>query len=208
VWASQERRKITSIEFRNYKAFKHYSLTLQPMSLLVGPHNCGKSTVIDAFKVLSVALRRARAKKPDFVIGPDGRAYGSEVSTDVLAVSLENSHTDYSEDETTITFRLSSGNRLELYFPRGGGCRLLPIPEGKAVATVAAFKAEYPVSVAVVPCSGASNTKNASWKKKPYSETSKRTLHHVTSEITGTTILKTLRCLQAPSKRHGRGCRF
>jgi energy-coupling factor transporter ATP-binding protein EcfA2 len=146
--------KITSIEFRNYKAFKHYSLVLQPMSLLVGPNNCGKSTVIDAFKILSVALRRARTKKPDIVIGPNGRAYGYEVSTDVLAMSLENSHTDYSEAETTITFRLSNANRLELYFPRGGGCRLLAIPEGKAVATVAAFKAEYPVSVAVVPVLG------------------------------------------------------
>jgi hypothetical protein len=101
-----------------------------------------------------VALRRARAKKPDIVVGPNGRVYGYEVSTDVLAVSLENSHTDYSEAETTITFWLSNSNRLELYFPRGGGCRLLLIPEGKPVATVAAFKAEYPVSVAVVPVLG------------------------------------------------------
>ena len=53
--------KITSIEFRNYKALKCYSLSLQPMNLLVGPNNCGKSTVIDAFKILSVALRRASA---------------------------------------------------------------------------------------------------------------------------------------------------
>jgi len=146
--------KVTSIEFRNYKAFKHYSVSLQAMNVLVGPNNCGKSTVIDAFKILSVALRKARAKKPDVVSGPDGRAYGYELSTDVVAVSLENSHNDYSEAETTITFRVTNGNRLQLYFPKNGGCRLLPIPDGKAVTTVAAFKAAYPITVAVVPVLG------------------------------------------------------
>src|ERR1022692_95971 len=125
------------------------------MSLLVGPNNCGKSTVIDAFKILSVAIRRARAKKPDLLIGPSGRSFhGYEVSPEVVAVSLENSHTDYSDAETTISFRLSNSNRLELYFPRDGGCRLMPISQGRTVTTVAAFKAEYPVTVAVVPVLG------------------------------------------------------
>jgi energy-coupling factor transporter ATP-binding protein EcfA2 len=146
--------KISSVEFHNYKAFKHYSLTLQAMNVLVGPNNCGKSTIIDAFKILSVALRKARAKKPDAIPGLHGRAYGYELSTDVVAVSLENAHTDYSEADTTITFRLTNGNRLQLYFPKDGGCRLLPLSVGKAVTTVAAFKTEYPVTVAVVPVLG------------------------------------------------------
>jgi len=93
-----------------------------------------------------------RAKKPEIVAGPDGPAYGYEVSPDMVAVSLENSHTEYSEEaETTISFRLSNANRLDLYFPRGGGCRLLPVPVGRPVTTAAAFKTEYPVTVAVVP---------------------------------------------------------
>ena len=146
--------KITSIEFRNYKAFKRYSLSLQKMSLLVGPNNCGKSTVIDAFKILSVAMRSARAKKPDVLMGSGKSAYGWEISPEAVPVSLENSHTDYSEADTTISFRLSNSNRLELYFPRGGGCRLMPVTDGKPATTVAAFKAEYPVTVGVVPVLG------------------------------------------------------
>jgi energy-coupling factor transporter ATP-binding protein EcfA2 len=145
---------ITSIEFRNYKAFKLYSLALQKMSLLVGPNNCGKSTVVDALKILSVAIRKARAKKPDFLMGPIGPVHGYEISPDVVAVSLENSHTDYSDAEATISFRLSNSNRLELYFPKGGGCRLIPIPQARRVTTVAAFKSEFPVTVAVVPVLG------------------------------------------------------
>jgi len=89
------------------------------------------------------------------LIGPSGRSFhGYEVSPEVVAVSLENSHTDYSDAETTITFRLSNSNGLELYFPRDGGCRLIPISQGRTVTTVAAFKAEYPVTVAVVPVLG------------------------------------------------------
>lgn len=149
-----KKMKITSVEFRNYKGLKHFSVALQAMNVLVGPNNCGKSTIIDAFKILSVALRRARARRPDIVMGPKGRTYGHELAADILAVSLENSHTDYADTETTILFRISNGNHLQLYFPKDGGCRLLAIPQGKAISTAAAFKSEYPISVAIVPVLG------------------------------------------------------
>ena len=145
---------ITSVEFRNYKAFRHYSLALQPMNVLVGPNNCGKSTVIGAFKILGAALRRARARKPDIVTGPTGRVYGYELSVDTIPISLENAHTDYEDTETTITFRLSNANRLQLYFPDAGRCLLIPLPEGKAVSTAALFKDAYPITVSVIPILG------------------------------------------------------
>jgi len=146
--------KVTSVEFRNYKGLRQFSVALQAMNVLVGPNNCGKSTIIDAFKILSVALRRARARRPDIVMGPKGRAYGYELAADIVAVSLENSHTDYADNETTISFRISNGNHLQLYFPKGGGCTLLPIPQGRAISTAAAFKSEYSISVAIVPVLG------------------------------------------------------
>jgi len=71
-----ERVSIISLEFRNYKAFRHYSLRLQHMNVLVGANNCGKSTVVGAFRALLAALRRTRGRSPDIVQGPKGRAYG------------------------------------------------------------------------------------------------------------------------------------
>lgn len=63
------RASITSVEFTNYKAFLHYSIRLQRMNLLVGPNNCGKSTVIGAFRALWAALRRAKGRSPEIVNG-------------------------------------------------------------------------------------------------------------------------------------------
>jgi predicted ATP-dependent endonuclease of OLD family len=47
----------TSVEFRNYKAFEHYSVSLQDMNVLVGENNSGKSTILGAFRALDIALR-------------------------------------------------------------------------------------------------------------------------------------------------------
>ncbi|HSU83606.1 MAG TPA: AAA family ATPase, partial [Thermoanaerobaculia bacterium] len=41
---------ITSVEFRNFKAFSHFSISLQSLNILVGPNNCGKSTILGAFR--------------------------------------------------------------------------------------------------------------------------------------------------------------
>lgn len=38
-----EKLRITSIRFRNYKAFRDYSISLNPFNVLVGPNNAGKS---------------------------------------------------------------------------------------------------------------------------------------------------------------------
>jgi AAA15 family ATPase/GTPase len=85
------------INFKNYKGFSNYSLRLQPLNILVGPNNCGKSTVIGAFRILEVALRRARTKNPELVEGPNGITFGYRLSRDTLPISLENVHTDYDE---------------------------------------------------------------------------------------------------------------
>jgi len=73
---SVPRVSFTAIEFRHYKGFDSFSLSLQRANILVGPNNCGKSTIIGAFRLLEVGLRRARRKNPDLVSGPNGEAFG------------------------------------------------------------------------------------------------------------------------------------
>jgi len=146
---------ITSVEFRNYKALKYYSLAIQRMNILVGPNNCGKSTIIGAFRLLASSLRRVRGRQPQYLIGPNGlRYYGYSLSEENLPVSLENVHTDYAETDTQIVFRCSNSNLLRLYFPKSGGISLLLEPAGKDVRTTGAFKTAYPITVAVVPVLG------------------------------------------------------
>ncbi|MFL6207294.1 MAG: ATP-dependent nuclease [Pyrinomonadaceae bacterium] len=146
---------ITSVEFRNFKALEHFSIKLQHMNVLVGPNNCGKSTVIGAFRALVAGLRRARVRSPEHVLGPGGNThFGYNVSIEALPISIENVHTDYAETDTSVTFRLSNGNKLRLYFPADGGCVLIAENEGKLIRTPRAFREAYPITIGITPVLG------------------------------------------------------
>ncbi len=122
---------------------------------MVGPNNSGKSTIISAFRILEVALKTANAKSPTHVSSYDaGTTFGYRISETNLPVSLENVHTDYSDDDSKIEFRLSNSNKLILYFPKDGGCILNWDTHGKSVRTPSVFRKEFPFKVQVVPVLG------------------------------------------------------
>ena len=146
--------RLTAIKFRNYKALQRFDLNLHRCNILVGPNNNGKSTVIGALRLLATALRRARAHSPGWVQGERESVLGWELSGDTAPISLENVHTDYAATDTAITFELSNGNTLELFFPRDGGCRLIPTVTGLRVRTAAAFRDAFPFKIAVIPVLG------------------------------------------------------
>ncbi|HKX60886.1 MAG TPA: AAA family ATPase [Verrucomicrobiae bacterium] len=145
---------ISSVEFRNFKAFGHFSVRLQHMNILVGPNNSGKSTILSAFRVLAAGLRRARAKNPEYIKGPKGYCHGYSLSGEALPISIENVHTDLNEIDTFVLFRLTNGNNLRLFFPREGGVLLIPEPTGKIGKGTSGFKQAYPISIGVVPVLG------------------------------------------------------
>ena len=145
---------ISSVEFRNFKAFGHFSVRLQHMNILVGPNNSGKSTILSAFRVLAAGLRRARAKNPEYIKGPKGYCHGYSLSGEALPISIENVHTDLNEIDTFVLFRLTNANNLRLFFPREGGVLLIPEPTGKIGKGTSGFKQAYPISIGVVPVLG------------------------------------------------------
>jgi len=152
---SAPRVSFTAIEFKHYKGFDSFSLSLQRANILVGPNNCGKSTIIGAFRLLEVGLRRARTKNPDLVSGPNGEAFGYRIAGEQLPISLENVHTNYAEVDSTVTFRLSNGNRLLLYFSSDAeGCTLIPTAADRAVRNTSSFKSAFPLDIALVPVLG------------------------------------------------------
>jgi energy-coupling factor transporter ATP-binding protein EcfA2 len=145
---------ITSIEFQNFKGFRHYSIQLKETSFLVGSNNCGKSTIISSFRILEAGLRKARSRNPERFIVSGEATRGYEITVDDLDVSTENVHTDYDAVESSISFKLSNGNILRLVFPANGGCFLIP-ESGKGVyASPKGFEKLYPLPLVVVPVLG------------------------------------------------------
>ena len=106
-----------SVRFRNFKSLKDYTVHLRRMNVLVGPNNAGKSTILDAFHAMAAAHRHAcrRVQAPISVNG--NTVVGYEIPMTNFPISLANIHSDYQSNlETSVTFALENGNRLQLTF--------------------------------------------------------------------------------------------
>lgn len=147
--------KISSLKFTNFKALRNYSVSLGETNILVGPNNAGKSTVISAFRILDVALRKAKRLKAERVPLPNGSTgFGHRVPEQQISVSLENVATDYNAEHSKIEFRLTNRNKLFLFFPSEGGCILHWENEGSGVNTPGRFRNAFPINIQVVPVLG------------------------------------------------------
>jgi hypothetical protein len=145
----------TSVRFHHYKSFRDYSLGVQRFNILVGPNNSGKSTILGAFRILSEGIRKANARNPILFPGPNGETRGYQVDLTDIPVATENLFFDYDESEpATITFRLSNGNQLLLFFPERGVCFLICQTQGRPVTSTSTFRTEFKVSIGFVPILG------------------------------------------------------
>jgi len=192
---------ITSVRFRNFKALRQFTVSLQHMNMLVGPNNAGKSTIIGAFRVLAAALVRARTRNPERLSRIE--KWGYPVADEAIPISMENIHTDYADVESTATFHLSNGRALTLLFPVAGGCFLLTDDTGKRITRTAEFKREFPVSIGFVPVLGPVEHEEELFKRKLYGEGSQLIALPGTSEATGTTIQTNLASSVSKSNLHG-----
>lgn len=148
-------QRFTSITFKNYKALKRYSVSLTGFNVLVGPNNAGKSTIIGALRILSEGLRKASAKKPEYINLEGIASWGYRVPLEDLPVATENIFSDYDDTEpATVEFRLSGGNKLLLIFPEHSSCFLVCKNESRLVRSPSDFKREYGASIGFVPILG------------------------------------------------------
>ncbi len=145
----------TSVRFHKYKGFRQYSVALRDFNILVGPNNCGKSTIIGAFRILAEAMRKARARNPEFIKGPDGETFGYYIDLSSIPVATENVFFDYDDSEpATIKFRLSNGNEMLLFFPEVDSCYLICTPKGRQIRNTTGFRNAYNAPIGFVPILG------------------------------------------------------
>lgn len=150
-----DQKQFTSVVFKNYKALKNYSISLNHFNVLVGPNNAGKSTIIGAFRILAEGMRKASARNPEYIPTDGFQGWGYRVPLDDLPIATENIFSDYdSSQPATIEFRLSGGNKLELIFPEQNACYLRCKTSGKAVRSPASFRKEFNANVGFVPVLG------------------------------------------------------
>jgi energy-coupling factor transporter ATP-binding protein EcfA2 len=144
-----------NVSFHHFKAFQTFSLDLRHFNVLIGPNNAGKSTVLAAFRILAAAMRRAASRKPEIVRGPTGRTHGYPVDLASISVAEENIFHNYDDHEpATVTFRVSNGNTLLLYFPEAGTCYLIADAQGRRIDSPSFFRKQFNCPIGFVPILG------------------------------------------------------
>jgi energy-coupling factor transporter ATP-binding protein EcfA2 len=147
--------QFVKVEFRKFKAFERFTLNIRHFNILVGPNNAGKSTILAAFRILSAGLRKAASKKPVPLRGPDGDTFGYNINLEQVSVAEENIFYNYDDSQpATVTFTLSNGSKLVLFFPEKDACYLLAVWDGSAPKSPSAFLKNFSCSVGFVPILG------------------------------------------------------
>lgn len=147
--------RFTSVRFHKFKGFKQFALNLRDFNILVGPNNCGKSTIIGAFRILAEGMRMANTKKPVMVDGPDGLILGYPVDLSEIPVATENVFFNYDDSEPAkVIFKLSNGNEMILFFKELGTCNLICRTDNRPIRTISDFKAYFNAPIGFVPILG------------------------------------------------------
>lgn len=146
--------KINRIEFDNFKSFSRFSINISEINIIVGPNNSGKSTIIGSLRVLDIAIRSAKNAPPTRINIDENTHIGYWIPADRLPISIENIRTNYNDLTSKITFVFSNKNKIEIIFPKDGGCALVPHSRNKAITSRAVFRSEFPINLIIVPVLG------------------------------------------------------
>lgn len=165
--------KFQSVKFVNYKAFKNFDLRLSDFNVLVGQNNAGKSTILSGFKILSEGIKKARHKKPEFLMIKNERTHGYTVDISDLPIAANNIFTDYDDSlPAEITFKFTGQSEIRLIFPGGSTCIMRATKNNLSAHNTAEFKRMFPLDIGFIPVLGPVENEEPVYSK----ETARRAL--------------------------------
>jgi hypothetical protein len=126
---------------------RSYQLALGDVNLLTGKNNSGKSTIIGAFRILDVALRRSL--KSFERLPRSGGAFGCLIPEHAIPISIENAIHNYEAELATVRFHFSGGQALKLVFDESGRCYL--VIEAAGVRSNSDFRRVLPFKMVAIP---------------------------------------------------------
>ncbi|WP_238526412.1 ATP-dependent nuclease [Gordonia neofelifaecis] len=102
------------IQLTNYKGFDRFSLKFNSeLSVLVGPNNAGKSTIVGALRLCAQLISHAKLRKPT------GRAYDDKRQRNVSTYSVADNVSEFVAENVVHEFSQDSEARVDLYFSNG-----------------------------------------------------------------------------------------
>lgn len=143
---------LKAINFKNFKALEDYSLSIRGFNILTGPNNNGKSTILDAFRILEGAYRFASRYNPNYVKLPDGTiVFGFQIPESSIPINLENIQTNLNDWHSTIKYRFDGDRFLTIQFTPEHPIFFYIESPSKLPTTSTAFRNEFQLKIGIVP---------------------------------------------------------
>lgn len=109
---------INTIQLENYRCFEKTKIKVKQVSIFVGKNNAGKSSLIEALRLVAMAIRKSttalyKELPPDLGVG--SRIKGFKLDVDKLKIDLRGIVYLYEQKVAKIVTILDSGNKIEIY---------------------------------------------------------------------------------------------
>lgn len=115
---------LTEIRLQNFRCFEDHLIPLRRCTVVVGKNNAGKSTLVDALRIVSIATSRLRTmafrKPPEWLSDLPIREIGVGPSLAGIEFNSENLFHRYGEPPAIVTATFDSSASLKIYVGEGG----------------------------------------------------------------------------------------
>ncbi|MCI0449502.1 MAG: AAA family ATPase [Chlorobi bacterium] len=142
---------ITELRLQNFKCFEDYTIRFDKFNLIVGRNNSGKSTIIDALKLVSV-LRRYGPYRQFFKFkdGEDTIAacYLEERDVDFPLINIRY---NYKDEESIIHAKFTDDNEVKIIFPPEGKPYAIFLKDNKHIFNKLFIRRDFQHSIGVIP---------------------------------------------------------
>ena len=143
---------IDQISVHNFRRLRNFSLRLQHGNILVGPNNAGKSSLLDALRLLDACYRQTRTQNPrPMSIKDGGTYYGYEIGANSLPFALANVTINYSDSDAVIEFRFNTKVRAVILLHPDRSTRFYIDAPGGTPNTSSKFRKMLGVDIVIVP---------------------------------------------------------
>lgn len=127
---------LRSLHLKNFRGFTDHTVRFKDISVVVGMNNAGKSTVVDALRILSITTQRFHSLRfldpPEWTgLSPD--RLGISPSLENLNLNFQTIFNQYSDPPGLVAAEFFNGAKLEIYIGREQIFALVYNPAGRLV---------------------------------------------------------------------------
>ena len=147
--------KLASLKIENFKQFDSFQVRFRDVNILVGPNNAGKSTTLDAIRILSDVLDYAKRRRPTMQShGEHGVCETYTLDNSLININILNCVRNYGDDDARLVFTHQNGAEFVISVHPDRPLKAYLRHDGAAIRNSAHIKSIFPLDIIVVPTLG------------------------------------------------------